>query len=76
MTFLLTLLSFLLIMLVMAVGVIFGRPPLKGSCGGLGAVGINQNCELCRGDRGICGDMRGIPSEMRPKLKRQRVDRN
>ncbi len=76
MTFLLTLLLFLLIMLAMAVGVIFGRPPLKGSCGGLGAVGINQNCELCGGDRGICGDIEGIPSEMRPELKHWRGERN
>ena len=75
MTFFLTLLFFLFIMLVMAVGVIFGRPPLKGSCGGLGAVGINQDCELCRGDRGVCRDNGGVPSEMRPKLERPRGER-
>ncbi len=76
MTFVLTLFCFFLVMLAMAVGVIFGRPPLKGSCGGLGAVGINQNCELCRGDRGVCEDIGGIPSEMRPELKGWRGERN
>ena len=75
MTFFVTLLFFLFIMLAMAVGVIFGRPPFKGSCGGLGAVGINQDCELCRGDRGICSYNGGVPSEMRPKLERRRGER-
>ncbi|MDO4435433.1 MAG: (Na+)-NQR maturation NqrM [Cardiobacteriaceae bacterium] len=28
----------------MSVGVIFGRAPLKGSCGGLGAVGVEKAC--------------------------------
>lgn len=28
----------------MSVGVMFGRPPLKGSCGGLGAVGVEKAC--------------------------------
>ena len=31
-----------LVMAAMAVGVIMGRAPIKGSCGGLGAVGIDQ----------------------------------
>ena len=38
----------------MAVGVIFGRAPIKGSCGGLGAVGIDQGCEICGGDPQRC----------------------
>jgi hypothetical protein len=42
------------IIAMMAVGVIMGRPPLKGSCGGLGQVGIDQRCELCGGDPVKC----------------------
>ena len=49
MTMLLTLLlSFLVIVLViiaMSIGIMAGRQPIKGSCGGLNSGG----CELCRG---------------------------
>ena len=54
MTFVLALLVFMTIMAAMAVGVIFGRAPIKGSCGGLGAVGIDQECEICGGDPQRC----------------------
>lgn len=42
---------FALVMAAMAVGVMFGRAPLKGSCGGLGALGGARSCgctEKCR----------------------------
>ena len=48
------LLSFLIIGLVIAamgIGVMAGRQPIRGSCGGLNSGG----CELCRGD---CPDAR------------------
>ena len=54
MTFVLALLVFMAIVAAMAVGVIFGRAPIKGSCGGLGAVGIDQECEICGGDPHRC----------------------
>jgi uncharacterized protein len=49
--------SFVILLLVvagMAVGVIFGRQPIKGSCGGLNNVGIDQSCELCGGNPAKC----------------------
>lgn len=53
MTFVATmLLSFVVILAViagMSLGVLNGRQPIKGSCGGLNGAG----CELCSGD-GIC----------------------
>ncbi|MDO9600399.1 MAG: (Na+)-NQR maturation NqrM [Azoarcus sp.] len=42
-TFLLALIVFAVVIAAMAIGVIFGRKPIAGSCGGLGAVGLE--CE-------------------------------
>ncbi len=53
-TFLITALVFGLVMAGMAVGVIMGRAPIKGSCGGLGAVGVDKACGICGGDATIC----------------------
>ena len=65
MTFVLALLVFIAIVAAMAVGVIFCRAPIKGSCGGLGAVGIDQECEICGGDPQRC------ESTMEPAQVRQ-----
>ncbi|ERM61035.1 MULTISPECIES: (Na+)-NQR maturation NqrM [Vibrio] len=50
MTFLLTLLGFVGIVALMAIGVIFSRQPIKGSCGGLAQIDIERECnckEVC-----------------------------
>ena len=44
----------LLIITIMSVGLWFGRRPIKGSCGGLGAAGVSQSCSLCGGEAGDC----------------------
>ena len=54
--FLISVLVFGLVMAGMAVGVMAGRPPIKGSCGGLGALGIETACELCGGDPRRCDE--------------------
>ncbi len=54
------LLSFAVIALViaaMAIGVMAGRPPIKGSCGGLNGGG----CELCSGNCPNKADDAGEP---------------
>jgi hypothetical protein len=38
----------------MAVGVMRGRPPIAGSCGGLGAMGVDGACEICGGNPDKC----------------------
>lgn len=43
-----------LIMAGMAIGAMAGRGPLKGSCGGLAAVGIDGRCEICGDDPSRC----------------------
>ena len=43
-----------LIMIGMAVGVIFGRQPISGSCGGAARLGIGGKCSLCGDDPSQC----------------------
>ncbi|MDN3649716.1 (Na+)-NQR maturation NqrM [Reinekea marina] len=40
--------------IVMAVGVIFGRKPIAGSCGGMAAIGMESECDVCGGDKTKC----------------------
>ena len=54
MIFVITFLAFALIVTAMSVGVIAGREPIKGSCGGMGALGSDQSCEICGGDPQRC----------------------
>lgn len=42
------------IMLIMSVGVIMGRKPITGSCGGMSALGMDTACDICGGDQTIC----------------------
>lgn len=53
-TFLLVLLIVGVLMAAMSVGVIFGRKPITGTCGGLGAAGITGPCDICGGDTTKC----------------------
>lgn len=50
-------LAFLIMLLLvggMAVGVMFGRKPISGSCGGMKALGMDMACEICGGDPDRC----------------------
>ena len=38
----------------MAIGVIMGRPPISGSCGGMKALGMDVECEICGGNPALC----------------------
>ncbi|MBS3669135.1 MULTISPECIES: (Na+)-NQR maturation NqrM [Halomonadaceae] len=43
-----------LIMGAMAVGVIMGRKPIAGSCGGLNQIGMKDGCDICGGKDEVC----------------------
>ncbi|KPQ29688.1 MAG: hypothetical protein HLUCCX14_05675 [Marinobacter excellens HL-55] len=62
-TFLLVLLIVGLLIAGMSVGVIFGRKPISGTCGGIGALGISQSCDICGGSPQKCEDSRNDSDE-------------
>jgi len=66
------LISFVFIALVMAgmaIGVMAGRGPLKGSCGGMGALGIDTACDICGGNPQKCEEeTRGEDSKPQSEL--------
>jgi len=55
-TLLFTIVIMAMIVAGMAIGVIFGREPIKGSCGGLNNVGVEEDCEICGGNPAKCGN--------------------
>lgn len=57
MTWLLVFVIMLLVVLGMAVGVIFGRKPIAGSCGGIANLGIEKECSICGGNREKCEEV-------------------
>ncbi|MBW7470301.1 (Na+)-NQR maturation NqrM [Marinobacter sp. M216] len=53
-TFLLVLFIVVLLVAAMSIGVILGRKPISGTCGGIGALGISQSCDICGGNTQKC----------------------
>ena len=54
MTLVLAFVIMLILVAGMAVGVIFGRQPISGTCGGMKALGMEVSCEICGGDPNQC----------------------
>ena len=51
------LIIFLVLMLIiaaMSVGVLFGKKPISGTCGGLANLEPGRECELCGGNSSQC----------------------
>ena len=57
MTFLVVFLFMLLMVGMMAIGVIMGRKPIAGSCGGIANLGIEKECSICVGIREKCEEV-------------------
>lgn len=53
--------TMLLVVSLMAVGVIMGRKPIAGSCGGIANLGIEKECSICGGSREKCEEVRRDP---------------
>lgn len=53
-TFFIVLAFMLMVMAVMAVGVIMGRRPIAGTCGGLNRLGLKEGCDVCGGKDEVC----------------------
>jgi hypothetical protein len=49
-----------LMILIMSVGVLFGRKPVQGSCGGLNKIEGMGDCEICGGDRNKCDESQPV----------------
>ena len=78
----LTMVAFGIVLAAMAVGVIFGRRSISGSCGGLNATTYadgSTNCSLCGSSTEGCQELRDrleseeVPSEMEPQRSHQSV---
>ena len=52
--FVLTFAILLFIVAAMSIGVMRGREPITGSCGGLNRFGLGGACEICGGDPDRC----------------------
>ncbi|MGB0965738.1 MAG: (Na+)-NQR maturation NqrM [Litorivicinus sp.] len=63
-----------LIMIGMAVGVIFGRQPISGSCGGAARLGIGGKCSLCGDDPSQCESTEDSKSVVPVKRKASFTD--
>ncbi len=56
-TVLISFILFSLVILIMSVGVLMGRKPVQGSCGGLANVDGIAECELCGGSPSKCSEL-------------------
>lgn len=53
-TYLISFVFLVVIVAAMAIGVIIANKPIKGSCGGMSALGIDTECDICGGNPKKC----------------------
>ena len=52
--FFIVLVMMLVLVGAMSIGVLFGKKPISGSCGGMSALGMEVACDVCKGDKSKC----------------------
>ena len=57
MTLILTFIILLLLVTAMSLGVLFGRKPITGSCGGLQNLEPDRECEICGENPSKCSEI-------------------
>lgn len=64
--FLVSLIALILMIVLMSVGVLMGKEPLKGTCGGLNRVMGDRDCPVCGGDTQKCdtNNTKDMPSPL------------
>ena len=58
----------------MSIGVIMGRKPIAGSCGGIKAMGEGAVCEICGGDPNRCDSEQDDSTDAKPKEESEFYD--
>jgi len=53
-SFFITFIIVAIVVLIMSVGVLFGRKPVQGSCGGMNNIEGMKECEICGADPQKC----------------------
>jgi uncharacterized protein len=75
MIFVVVFLAMLLMVGLMAVGVIMGRKPIAGSCGGIANLGIEKECSICGGSREKCEEVNRPSDEAASDLSYDAIKR-
>ena len=52
----------------MAIGVMLGRKPISGSCGGMKALGMDVECEICGGNPTLCESQKGTADDLSRRI--------
>jgi hypothetical protein len=63
--FILSFVVVVLLFVAMSIGVLLGRSPIKGSCGGMSALGLDTECDICGGNPAQCDNNDDVPSNGR-----------